>query len=826
MNPSRRTPPARSLIVTALLTLVIACCACGDTNDHPKDGQKVRLRIGNFRLKTEGGYIGNLINAEIVRRFQDRNPDIEITPATGIVVPGKSQQIAPLMQIAGNIPPDLLFVDMVKTESYISQGLLEPLDDCIDAAFMKDLKERLHPRVWDVIRRRGPDGKEHIYCLPVEHVLTGLLYRRDWLRDSGLPDRAPATWEEFMQWNHKLVDPKRGRFGLLATTDLQSLGRAYRIWLWSMRGDYLKSVGPPEDDNWEAAFNSPEAVDAAYLMLRIFKEKYTANGQDVRGHVFRYDEQRETPLAGSYCQIQAVMGWAIAGINPEVQALAAIPRSEKGLGGAEINCHMYGIFAGLPEWRKRTAWTFLRYYASREVEETKVDVMVREGYGQFVQPILLERYGYTDILGMLPPQWIKDYGVMWKNAIPSPYQKNCALVYMEAGRPLSQMLADPELERLLDAGDEEEEIKARIQKMLDRGVEVTNEKMLGKIPAVKMLKRRRVATAFLIVSGLAMLLAFVHVVKVLTPPPDPGRRRAGWQFWKYRRAYLLLLPAVGLVALWQYYPLVKGMVMAFQDYRIMGDHRWIGLDNFAMVLFDPQFWNAMLVTVKYVALMIGIGFFLPLILAIMLTEVPRGTVLLRTLFYLPAVISGLIVVFLWRYFFQPYGLLNQILGLVGIEVAKDWVTDPHLAILCCVIPSVWASMGPGCLIYLAALKTVSPDLYEAAQIDGAGFFQRCRHIVFPSLKGLIIINFVGAVVGAFRSIGLVFAMTGGGPYTPYGQTEVIGLQIFYNAFMFLKFGIATAMAWILGSMLIGFTMIQLKRLSRMEFKTADQAAAQ
>ena len=802
----------------------LAACTPPDAGGDDRPAQ-INLRVGNFQLKPGGAGIGNRINARIVQTFRQRHPGIDITPATGINVRGMSREIAPMMQIAGNIPPDLLYVDLRKSESYISQGLLEPLDDLIGEALLADLKQRLHPKLWDVIYRRGPDGKKHIYCLPVEHVLNALLYRRDWLRDAGLPDRAPHTWEEMMQWSRKVVDPQQGRAGLIVfSTDLQGLGQAFSTWLRGMGGDFLRPVGPPEADDWEAAFNSPEALDAAYLFLRMFKEKWTRDdGEEMRGHVLRYDAPKKVALTSPCYQVQHVMGWAIAGINTEWQALGAIPKTRKGHRGAELECNMYGIFAGLPEWRKEAAWTFLEFYASREVEKIRVEVMVDEGYGQFVEPLQLERYGYTDILRMLSPQWVESYRDTYRTAVPAPYQKNCGLVYMEIGRPLSQMLADPDLEQLLDEGNEPE-IRARLQQMFDRAVVVTNEKMLGKVEPAEMQKRRRVAIGFLVVSAIGMALALGYVMKAFTPPPLPGGKRAGWGFWKYRFAYTILVPAVGLVALWQYYPLVRGLAMAFQDYRIMGNHRWVGLDNFAAVLFDPQFWNAMWVTVKYAFLMIGLGFFLPLILAIMLTEIPRGTLVFRTIYYLPAVISGLIVVFLWRYFFEPYGLLNQVLGWIGIETARNWLADPNAAMLCCVIPTIWAATGPGCLIYLAALKTVPPDLFESAQTDGAGFFQRCRHIVFPALKGLIIINFVGAVVGAFRGMDMIFAMTGGGPYTPYGQTEVVGLQVFYNAYLFLKFGVATAMAWILGSMLIGFTILQLKRLSRMEFTTADQAA--
>ena len=135
------------------------------------------------------------------------------------------------------------------------------------------------------------------------------------------------------------------------------------------------------------------------------------------------------------------------------------------------------------------------------------------------------------------------------------------------------------------------------------------------------------------------------------------------------------------------------------------------------------------------------------------------------------------------------------------------------------LPGVWAGAGPGCLIYLAALKTIPEEQFEASEIDGAGFFNKTIHIVIPALMPLIVINFVGAVMAAFQASQNILIMTAGGPN---GLTEVAALRIFYEAFMFLHFGPATAMAWILGSLLVGFALVQLKRLSRMEFKSSNR----
>ena len=123
----------------------------------------------------------------------------------------------------------------------------------------------------------------------------------------------------------------------------------------------------------------------------------------------------------------------------------------------------------------------------------------------------------------------------------------------------------------------------------------------------------------------------------------------------------------------------------------------------------------------------------------------------------------------------------------------------------------------GSLIYLAALKTVDDASYEAAEIDGAGIWHKLCHITIPYLKPLIIINFIGAFISTFQTMENIFAMTGGGPGD---ETMVLSLAIWYEAFTFLRFGIATSMAWIMGVVLIGFTLYQLRILRRVEFRAA------
>ena len=283
--------------------------------------------------------------------------------------------------------------------------------------------------------------------------------------------------------------------------------------------------------------------------------------------------------------------------------------------------------------------------------------------------------------------------------------------------------------------------------------------------------------------------------------------------------WLMLAPAILSIALWSYYPLFRGAVMAFQNYKIVGETQWAGLDNFILVATDANFWAACARTLKFVGLTLLLGFVSPILLALMLSEIPRGKIFFRTLYFLPHLTSALVIALLWKLMYDPTenGLFNQLLGFFGIA-RQTWLQDPAWAMVCCILPGVWAGAGMASLIYVAALQSLPPDYYEAAAIDGAGILSRFRHITFPQLLPLMVINFVGAFIAAFQGMGGVFLLTFGGPGD---TTNVLSLAIWKEAYNNLRFSTATTMAWFLGVALIGFTYLQIRILRKVEFRRAN-----
>ena len=233
-------------------------------------------------------------------------------------------------------------------------------------------------------------------------------------------------------------------------------------------------------------------------------------------------------------------------------------------------------------------------------------------------------------------------------------------------------------------------------------------------------------------------------------------------------------------------------------------------------------------------LSIAIGFLLPICLALALNEIPYAKTFFRTIYYLPAMTSPILIAFLWKQFYDKgdTGLLNvvmhpfivhifnPILNFIHVAPLKethDWLGDPSLAMFAVVLPGIWAAAGPGSILYLAALKNIPAERYEGADLDGASWWKKIRFITVPGLKPLILINLLGVFIGGFKAMENIFVLTGGGPLY---STQTLGLEIWTNAFMFLKFGYATAAAWVMGAILVGFTLIQIRSLLRMRFSTA------
>ena len=583
------------------------------------------------------------------------------------------------------------------------------------------------------------------------------------------------------------------------------------------------------------------AAEAAYFFARLKLETVVRDGQVYRGFV-----------AGSAGAGGARCGMEFTYLDERFVTLAEernigygpVPAGPGGHRGSELNARMCGIFSGLSgdERRRGAAWDYILFYDGAEARRIRTEAMVDQGLGMFVRPYLLQQFNddgrYNDLLRQQSPAVEEMYRIAFDAGVPEPYGKNCQYVYQEMTKPIGEIWRSPTVLAAIDAHDPAL-ARSEIRRILRIATSNINRKMLDIRPAPERARRQKLSWAVILSVFSLFALGFYRLFKTFQPPrphrPVASMLLRGQHTRNQRLTFMLLFPALASIALWMYWPLARGTLMAFQNYSVVGDSRWVGAGNFAEVLFDAEFWHSIRVSVMYALLFIVFGFWVPIVLAFVLSELPRGKVFFRVIYYLPAILSGVVVIFLWRSLYSPDGLINDILNTairaINLVLRTQWplrhtdlLENSSTALFLCLLPTVWAGMGPGCLIYLAALKTVPDEIYEAADIDGAGIRAKILHVAIPSLRTLIAINFIGAMIGAVRGAGgSVLAMTGGGPYERSGgATEVIGLRLFYTTFGYLKFGTAAAMAWILGAMLIGFTVLQLRRLSRIEFRTAEK----
>ncbi|MFI5706194.1 carbohydrate ABC transporter permease [Kribbella sp. NPDC051620] len=277
---------------------------------------------------------------------------------------------------------------------------------------------------------------------------------------------------------------------------------------------------------------------------------------------------------------------------------------------------------------------------------------------------------------------------------------------------------------------------------------------------------------------------------------------------------VFLLPLLLVFGVFSWIPILRAVVMSFQETNLVTPATFVGLQNFKDVLADPLLWTAVKNTLYFALLALLFGYPVPLIAAVMMSEVRRFKGLYSALAYLPVVIPPVVAVLLWKFFYDasPNGVFNTILGVVGLGPVS-WLQDSGSAMPALVIEATWAAAGGTVIIYLAALTGVATDLYEAAEIDTASIWRKIWHVTLPQLRGVLLITFILQIVGTSQVFLEPFLFTGGGPAN---STITILLLIYDYAFansLGGEYGAATALSIML-AVALGILSAVYFRLTR------------
>ncbi|MDH2415732.1 sugar ABC transporter permease [Nocardioides sp. CER19] len=274
---------------------------------------------------------------------------------------------------------------------------------------------------------------------------------------------------------------------------------------------------------------------------------------------------------------------------------------------------------------------------------------------------------------------------------------------------------------------------------------------------------------------------------------------------------LFLLPMLLVFGLFSWWPIVRSVVMSLQQTNLVTAPEFVGLDNFRAVLQDPLLATAVQNTVWFALLALVIGYPVPLVLAVIMSDVRRARGLYTLLAYLPVVIPPAVAVLLWRIFYdaEPTGLFNTVLGWVGLGPVP-WLEDRSWAMPSLVLEATWAAAGGTVIIYLAALVSVPPELYDAAEVDGAGVLRKIWHVTLPHLRGVMLITLILQIIGTAQVFLEPYLFTDGGPDN---ATLTVLLLVYNYAFQNTTggdYGKATALSLMLAAFLACLSLVYFR----------------
>ena len=278
-------------------------------------------------------------------------------------------------------------------------------------------------------------------------------------------------------------------------------------------------------------------------------------------------------------------------------------------------------------------------------------------------------------------------------------------------------------------------------------------------------------------------------------------RTTRWQRW----SGLLFIAPWLITFLWfTLGPFIASIYLSFTNYRFIGLPEWVGLNNYVRLFTDDaKFIRSIINTLYYTAVHVPGIMIMAFFVAILLNQKVKGQPIYRTAFYLPSVTAGVATAYLWILLLQPNGLVNQFLGIVGID-GPNWLTSSTWAMPALILMSFWG-LGTTMIIYLAALQGIPQHLYEAASVDGAGVIHKMWHVTVPMMTPAIFLTAVLQIIGSWQVFTQALIVTNGGPRD---STLFILLHLYRTGFEYFQMGYASAIAWVLFVIILVFTILQ------------------
>ena len=759
-----------------------------------------------------------------------------------------------LVSVAGGMPPDLIRFDRYAISEWAARGAFAKLDEFVarDATNPADhaiRPENFYPSCWEEVIYENPVTNERgIFAIPADVDDRALFYNRDLLKRGGYVDpsgeaRPPRTWDELAEMAAKLTEHDAGG----AITRLGFAPNFGNAWLylysWMNGGQFMST------DRRRCTLSSPPVVQALEWMTRVYdslggaEKVYAFQGGSQAGQVSMAPGALDLFVQGKvamkidgYWAFPETLAQFGRDLNYAV-TLPPLPASEVAKGRQGFGWVSGWCFA-IPSTahHKEAAWELLRFLCSQRAREIIGDSerLRLESIGRVYVP--------TQNANRHINEWLFEHYIAHNPAIQPKVRDGAKLLNdlldtspIRPVTPVGQLLFNEQRRATENAVFHKMSAQAAleqsaqvVQKQLDRALSPPRGRL---VPWKHFLS---LYAALIIGSIIFIYWREVRGWRIGILPVSDDRHPAGrfkreqagslsarsgskpnfrsrskYFRSQWRGGWFCASPWIIGFIVFTGGPILFSIVISLCDYDILNPARFIGFANYRwMFTQDALFWKSIQNT-AFMIIGIPLGMAVSLGIALLLNLEVRGVAVWRTFFYLPSIVPAVASSILWIWIFNPnIGLLNNVLAAFGIR-GPNWLQDEHTSKLALILMGLW-SAGGGMIIWLAGLKAISTAYYEAAALDGAGVWQRFRHITLPLLTPYIFFNLIMGLIGTLQIFTQAFIMTQGGPVD---STLFYAYHLFNNAFRFLQMGYASALGWFLFIAVFGLTLLQLK-LSR------------
>lgn len=832
------TPVGKTaLISAALLTLLWLLSPARSAHESPAGVVELSY------LGLSGPLAGALDDAVHVFEAESRaRHELDPTQPIYRVISGQNASRSPsddptrfLLGVAGGMPPDVLNTDRVAVAEWAARGAFLPLDAFMQRDLAAHHPDAIHGEnylqgAWGEVNYHDPAGvRSGLYAIPSSVENRALIYNKDLLRRAGFVDahgeaQPPRTWEELETMAVRLTErDEQNRLRQLGLTlAYGTTTPPLYLFGWMEGGHFLS------EDGRKATFDDPRVVKALGRLTQI----YDGLGGARAVYGFQFGQQREEldPFILNQVAMKmdtfstiplslAMYGQDVDyGVAPMPLPAADVARGRKPVSYLSGWCYTIPANSRHPGG----AWELIRFLASHRAQLiiAASENAQAAGQGRTYIPaqnanIAVNRELYETYIAGNPrvPAKLRAAVVGFNSLLDRSYPRPSTPV----GQLMWNELTFATQRALYHASTPAESLalaNKNVQKELDRAFLPARGAVVRWPPLLwaYVIGLVVIAAAFVRWETSArlrtrMFAAWSRIRRAPSTSTKPVLAEDARTPWPQRRAgFAFALPWIVGFVVFTGGPIFFSLIISFCDYDILNPARYTGTENYRWLFAEDPLFLISLRNTVYMVIGIPLGMAVSLGLALLLNLKIRGIAVWRTLFYLPSIVPAVAASILWIWILNPNaGLLNRFLASFGIE-GRNWLQDPALSKPALILMGLW-SAGGGMIVWLAGLKGISESYYEAAELDGAGSWQKFWKITVPMLTPYIFFNLVMGLIGCFQIFSQAFIMTQGGPVN---STLFYAYHLFNNAFRYLHMGYASAMAWVLVVIVLALTFFQMK----------------